>query len=154
MIRRFSFLLLASFFFNTFSFSQVNWLGFDQLDSMIAVEKKPVLIDFYTSWCTFCKKMDQEVFTDETVIKLLNASFYAVKFDAESTQEIEFEGLKWQKAMGQNFHSLARFFSPPKKNFAPPLILFLDEDLEMKERVNAYQSRKKLLKKLQKHSGS
>jgi len=134
--------------------SQVKWLRFDQLDSAMTVAPKPVFLDFYTAWCSYCKKMDQEVFTDGAVAAELNTAFYAVRFDAETDAEISFDGLRWQKGANQPAHSLAQLFSPKGSAFAPPLLIILDDDCEMKERINAYQSRKKLLKMLRKYSGS
>lgn len=134
--------------------AQVNWLGFHQLDSVLAVESRPVFIDFYTDWCTYCKKMDQEVFTDAEVITELNKEFYAVRFNAETEEDTLFDGLTWQKSSNQTIHSLAQLFNEKGTVFSPPLLVVLDEKFTIKERINAYQSRKKLLKMLRKYSGS
>ncbi len=44
---------------------------------------RPLLLDFGTEACTWCKKQDATTFRDPAVIKLLNAHFIAVKIDAE-----------------------------------------------------------------------
>jgi len=46
-------------------------------------EKRPILLDFYTTWCGPCKWMDQDVFEMEAVANLLNENFVNVKIDAE-----------------------------------------------------------------------
>lgn len=46
-------------------------------------EGKLVFVDFYTSWCLPCKMMDQDVFTDQQVIKFLNENFISYKVNAE-----------------------------------------------------------------------
>jgi thiol:disulfide interchange protein len=44
-------------------------LTYDEALSKANAEQKFVMIDFYTDWCGWCKKMDQETFTDERVGK-------------------------------------------------------------------------------------
>lgn len=132
--------------------AQVQWLSFDALDSAMQVEEKPIFVEFYTSWCTYCKKMDQEVFPDQKVAEVLNNGFYAVKFDAESSEEITFDGLTFKKAEGETYHPLVMLLASKKGEFAPPVFLFLDKDFKVNEKVNAYLSRKKILAKLRKYS--
>lgn len=64
--------------------SEVRWKE-DYRDLMQSAEreKKLVMIDFYTSWCTFCRKLDEECMGDERVAKLINEEFVAARLDAE-----------------------------------------------------------------------
>ncbi len=43
---------------------------------------KLLMVDFYTSWCGYCKKLDAETYTDANVIKLSD-QVVTVKVDAE-----------------------------------------------------------------------
>ncbi len=54
------------------------------------VVDKPLFIDVYTSWCGWCKRMDQTTFKDPAVVSYLNANFHPVKFDAETKDTIQF----------------------------------------------------------------
>lgn len=46
-------------------------------------EGKIVFIDFYTTWCEPCKRLDRETWTDAKVGKLVDARAVALKLDAE-----------------------------------------------------------------------
>lgn len=46
-------------------------------------ERKPVMIDTYTTWCGWCKKLDAETFKDARVGEL-SRSFVTLKIDAEA----------------------------------------------------------------------
>lgn len=48
---------------------------------------KPLMVDFYTEWCGYCKKLDAEVYTDFGVIAE-SANFISVKVDAEKRSEL------------------------------------------------------------------
>ncbi len=43
---------------------------------------KPIIADFYTDWCSWCKKMDSTTFQDTTVISFLK-DYYLLKINAE-----------------------------------------------------------------------
>jgi uncharacterized protein YyaL (SSP411 family) len=46
-------------------------------------ENKIVLVDAYTEWCGWCKKMDKDTYTNPEVIKKINQHFIAIKFNPE-----------------------------------------------------------------------
>jgi thiol-disulfide isomerase/thioredoxin len=45
-------------------------------------QKKLIMVDFFTSWCGWCKKLDQDTYTDAKVVKLAS-QMVSVKLDAE-----------------------------------------------------------------------
>jgi uncharacterized protein YyaL (SSP411 family) len=44
---------------------------------------KILLVDTYTEWCGWCKKMDRDTYSNPEVIKKLNQYFVVVKFNPE-----------------------------------------------------------------------
>ncbi len=48
-----------------------------------AKENKLVFVDIYTDWCTPCKMMDKDVFTDKPTGDYLNKNFISYKVNAE-----------------------------------------------------------------------
>lgn len=72
--------------------STVSWKSFDEGIALAQRENKKVLVDVYTDWCSWCKKMDSEVYTDPAVTRILGQSFVAVKLNAESSKPLTFQG--------------------------------------------------------------
>lgn len=66
--------------------SSVNFVKSNTLSDVLdeAGEKnKLVFVDFYTTWCTPCKLMDQDVFTDKKVKDFFDDNFISYKVNAE-----------------------------------------------------------------------
>ena len=47
-----------------------------------------MLLNFYADWCTFCKKMDKETFTDPDIVKLLNKEFISIKVNKDKEEAV------------------------------------------------------------------
>ena len=67
--------------------SQVAWNDFATGLELAEAEGKPILVEFYTVWCGFCKRMDQTTFRDSRVVASLQGVI-PVKVDAEGTQTV------------------------------------------------------------------
>ncbi|MDA1269356.1 MAG: thioredoxin family protein [Bacteroidetes bacterium] len=65
---------------------QIQWMKFEEAIAANANQPKMILVDVYTDWCGWCKKMDKDTFTDPQVIAHFQKNFYAVKLNAEDTK--------------------------------------------------------------------
>ncbi len=74
--------------------TKIAWLPYDVGLEKAKKENKHILVDFYTNWCYYCKKMDREVFVRPEVIKMLNEYFITVKVNGESKKELDIDGYK------------------------------------------------------------
>lgn len=72
--------------------SKIKWSSFNEGMKMAKSSKKVMFIDFYTDWCTYCKKLDNETYSDAKVSKYLNEKFIPVKVNAESDEKVNFRG--------------------------------------------------------------
>lgn len=63
------------------------WLSFNGGMKLALRDKKPVVIDFYTSWCKWCKVMDEKTFSKPEINKYLEENFVAIRINAESRSE-------------------------------------------------------------------
>ena len=64
----------------------IQWMKFEEALAANAKNPKMILVDVYTDWCGWCKKMDKDTFTDPRVIAHFKKNFYAVKLNAEDTK--------------------------------------------------------------------
>ncbi len=51
--------------------------------SLAAEQKKMLVVDFYTDWCSWCKVMDTTTFRDPAVAAFINEHFIPLSIDAE-----------------------------------------------------------------------
>jgi thiol:disulfide interchange protein len=62
----------------------LNWsTDLPQALQQAQASQKYVLLDVYTDWCRWCKKLDESTYPDPRVSELLNKSFVCVKVNAE-----------------------------------------------------------------------
>ena len=66
----------------------INWVSYDKGMVLGKSQQKKVFINFYATWCSFCKMMDTNTFTDVAVIDYRNNNFVAVKVDVDQASEV------------------------------------------------------------------
>ena len=77
---------------------EIKWYSFEEVVSLVEKDPKMVLVDVYTDWCGWCKKMDKKTFTDRKVIEYINENFYAVKMNAEDNhKKFSFRGAEYSE---------------------------------------------------------
>ena len=138
-------LILSFLFIHVLSHAQekslVNWRTWDEVSNMSAADKtgKKYLVDLYTSWCGWCKRMDKTTFNDPEVAKYINERFIAIKFDAESKEDIVFNNqiYKYQKMGARGYNELAMALTNSSMRF--PTVVFLDESGAIIQAIPGYQ---------------
>ena len=66
----------------------INWVSYDKGMALGKSEQKKVFINFYATWCSFCRMMDTKTFTDAAVVDYLNNNFIAVKVDVDKERDV------------------------------------------------------------------
>ncbi|MCF8255421.1 MAG: DUF255 domain-containing protein [Bacteroidia bacterium] len=62
---------------------EIKWLDFNKGYEMAKKKNKIMIIDVYTDWCGWCKRMDRDAYAKENIISAVNADFIPVKFNPE-----------------------------------------------------------------------
>lgn len=66
----------------------LNWLSYTEGLALAENENKYVLIYFYTDWCSWCKKMDKEVFSDKEIIETMSQNFVSIRINTEAESKV------------------------------------------------------------------
>ncbi len=70
----------------------VEWLHWNEGMEAARRTGKPVVVDVYTDWCGWCKRMDAEVFSRPDVSQYLAGHFVTVRLNAESGENVTWQG--------------------------------------------------------------
>lgn len=60
------------------------WIAYGDALKKVEGSDRILVVDVYTNWCGWCKKMDRDVYGDAAVQEILDAHFIAAKLNAES----------------------------------------------------------------------
>lgn len=70
----------------------VRWRDWNTGMREASESKRPVLVDVYTDWCGWCKRMDRDVYARADVQDYLARKFVPIKLNAEARHEASYEG--------------------------------------------------------------
>ena len=71
----------------------VNWVSFEQAEALSKKEPRKILVDIYTDWCGYCRKLESETLRAQPVVAELGKHFVSVKLNGEEIQkDVEVKG--------------------------------------------------------------
>ena len=136
-------LILLLFIIGTTAVAQekIKWMDFEEAVAACEKHPKKIFIDVFTDWCGWCKKMDQTTFADSLVASYMNKHYYAVKFNAERTDTVRFQGYDYVYVPNPNgkkgIHQLAAAMLQNKLSY-PSYVLF-NEECKLLQVIPGYQ---------------
>jgi len=111
-------LMLFSFFCTQLYAAEIEWIkDYNEALTKAKETNKPIMIDYYTGWCGWCKKLDKSTYRDSSVVAK-SAEFINAKIDAEKDRK------------SATLHGVSAY----------PTILFLDSSGKEVSRVSGYKN--------------
>jgi thioredoxin-related protein len=124
--------------------SGIKWMSWKEAQEAEKTQPRKIFVDVFTDWCGWCKKMDMATFTNPDIVNYINTNFYAVKFDAETQQTINFRGkdYKYIPQGARGYNELAAEILNNQMSY--PTSVYFDEHLTEIFPVPGYQEPKML----------
>jgi thioredoxin-related protein len=72
--------------------SDLPWHSVSEGLALAAKENKPLIVDFYTDWCSWCKVMDQKTYEQHQVRDMLKSGFVLAKYNPEKDGAFDYRG--------------------------------------------------------------
>jgi thioredoxin-related protein len=136
-------ILTLTFFSISLTAQEINWMTLEEAVEAQKTTSKKIFMDAYTIWCGPCKMLDKNTFHNKDVVAYVNKNYYAVKFNAEGNETINYKGVTYTNpdfkpnTSGRNSsHQLSGFFGIR----AYPTIIYFDEEANLIAPIPGYQT--------------
>lgn len=129
------------------SAQKINWMSMNEALAAQKENPKKIFMDVYTDWCGPCKLLDRNTLQHKDVVKFVNKHFYAVKFNAEGTEEITYQDFTYTNPnynpdrRGRNSQHL---FAHALKITGYPTMVFFDEKSDVISPIVGYKTAEQL----------
>ncbi|QNJ97098.1 thioredoxin family protein [Constantimarinum furrinae] len=140
-------LLVALLSLGTISAQEIEWMTMNEALEAQKKAPKKIFMDVYTHWCGPCKLLDKNTFSDKKVINFINKNFYAVKFNAEGTEEITYQDFTYTNPNyqeGRKGRNATHFFADALKLRGYPSLVFFKADGELIQAIPGYKTPQQL----------
>lgn len=118
----------------------INWLQWEE--AMKTSEKptgKKYIVDLYTDWCGWCKKMDLTTFRNPIITQIIDNYYVPIKFNAEGREDIRYNDKVYSFTKGgrRGYHRLAAELTKGRLSY--PTLVFMDENANVIQAIPGYQ---------------
>ena len=142
------YIILIFFWAIPSGFAQLKTYSFEEAEKLAKEYPKPFVVFIHTSWCNYCKMMENSTFKNTEIITILNADFYFISLDAESKTEIHFNNHTFQfipKGQNTGVHELATALATINSQVVYPTVTILESNFSIVFQKHSFLSSKELL---------
>jgi thioredoxin-related protein len=135
-------LLMAFLLVGSMSAQKIQWMTMNEAIAAQKENPKKIFVDVYTTWCGPCKMMDRDTFSNKDVIKFVNDNYYAVKFNAEGTEEVDYQDFVYTNPNyqeGRRGRNSQHLFAHAMKVQGYPSVVFFKEDGDLIQAITGYR---------------
>ena len=130
--------------------TEMKWYTIEEAAELNKTAPRKLMIDVYTEWCGWCKRMDKSTYTDPKVVEYINAHFYPVKFDAEQKAEVKFNNETFGYVAQEGERGVNTFaYALLDGHMGYPSVVYLNEKYERIMISPGYKEPADMLKELQ-----
>jgi thioredoxin-related protein len=125
----------------------IQWISMNEALAAQKENPKKIFMDVYTDWCGPCKLLDKKTFHNKAVAKFVNENYYAVKFNAEGTEEITYQDFTYTNPNyqeGRKGRNSQHLLTHALKVTGYPTIVFFNEKGEVNQPVVGYKTPEQL----------
>ncbi|HEX9513378.1 MAG TPA: DUF255 domain-containing protein [Puia sp.] len=101
----------------------ITWMNLEEASGKLQKERRPILIDLYTTWCGWCRQMDKKTYSNKQVAAYLQEKFYPVKLDAETRAVLNWKGKEYRFNAGYRSNEFAVYLTHGKLEFPTTIII-------------------------------
>ncbi len=146
-MKKFIFFIVLLITFQGIAQEEIQWMTMNE--ALAAQQEKPkkIFMDVYTKWCGPCKLLDKNTFSNKDVIDFVNENFYAVKFNAEGTEEITYQDFTYTNPNyqpGRKGRNATHFFADALRISGYPSLVFFKDNGDLIQSVPGYRTPKQL----------
>lgn len=140
--------IILFFLFCAFSaFGQLKTYSFPEVENQNKTVPKPTLVFIHTTWCKYCKMMQNSTFKNQEVLRLLNEDFYFIALDAEEKSPVTFLNKTFvfkPTGNGTGVHELATELATINGEMVYPAIIVLGSNYTILFQKHSYLDSKEL----------
>ncbi|MCB9082218.1 MAG: DUF255 domain-containing protein [Lewinellaceae bacterium] len=124
----------------------IRWLSWQDAQQLQETTHKKIILEVYTDWCSWCKKLDTESMQDPAVVQYINKNFYPVRLNAQERADLEYQNKVYHynsTAGMRGYNELVTKLLQGNHSF--PSIVFFDENLEIIQSFSGFRTAAELL---------
>lgn len=134
-------------------FAQLKTYSFEEAEKLSKENPKPFVVFINTSWCNFCKMMENSTFKNPEIITILNTDFYFISLDAENKTAIHFNNHTFRfipKGQNTGVHELVTELATINSQVVYPTVTILQTDFSIVFQEHSFINAKDLFAILEK----